>query len=105
MVPHIRVEEAIQELVQSEDEEQVLAVVTSVPDAKKGERLVVVHRQISHTPEQICDHLIQLGMPNLCIPSQDSFLQVESIPLLGTGKLDLKALKQVALEHFGATSN
>ncbi len=101
MVPHVNIEEAIQELVQSEEEEEVLAVVTAVPDAKKGERLVVVHRQLEHTAQQICDHLTQLGLPNLWIPGRDSFLQVEAIPLLGTGKLDLKALKQVALEHFG----
>jgi acyl-[acyl-carrier-protein]-phospholipid O-acyltransferase/long-chain-fatty-acid--[acyl-carrier-protein] ligase len=43
-------------------------------------------------------------LSNLWIPSPDSFLQVEAIPLLGTGKLDLKALKQVALEHFGGAN-
>jgi acyl-[acyl-carrier-protein]-phospholipid O-acyltransferase/long-chain-fatty-acid--[acyl-carrier-protein] ligase len=104
MVPHVNIEEAIQEFVQGEDEEEVLAVVTAVLDVKKGERLVVVHRQLERTPQQICDHLAQLGLPNLWIPSQDSFLQVETIPLLGTGKLDLKGLKQVALEHFGAAN-
>lgn len=101
MVPHINIEEAIQKLVQGEDEEDVLAVVTAVPDAKKGERLIVVHRQMGHTPQQICDHLVQQGMPNLWIPSQDSFLEVDVLPLLGTGKLDLKGLQQVAMNHFG----
>jgi len=102
MVPHLNIEEAIQAFVQGEEEEEVLAVVTAVPDPKKGERLVVVHRQLDYSPQQICDHLTKLGLPNLWIPARDSFLQVDEIPLLGTGKLDLKALKQLALDHFNA---
>ncbi len=101
MVPHINIEEAIQKFVQSDDDEEVRAVVTAVPDPKKGERLVVVHRQLDRTPQEICDHLASLGLPNLWIPSPDSFLLVEVIPVLGTGKLDLKGLEQVAREHFG----
>ena len=99
---HQNPEEAIQAFVQNEDDEVVLAVVTAVPDAKKGDRSVVVHLQLEKTPQEICDHLKQLGMPNLWIPSQDSFLQVEAIPLLGTGKLDLRALRQLACDHFDA---
>ena len=102
MVPHVSIEEAIQDFVQDEDEEEVLAVVAAVPDEKKGERLVVLHKALEFTPTQICEHLVEKGMPNLWIPSPDSFLQVEEIPLLGTGKLDLKALSEVAREHFVA---
>jgi acyl-[acyl-carrier-protein]-phospholipid O-acyltransferase/long-chain-fatty-acid--[acyl-carrier-protein] ligase len=100
MVPHLNIEEAIQKLVQSEDDDEVRAVVTAVPDEKKGERLVVVHREIKLTPAQICNCLAQQNLPKLWIPGQDSFLQVEKIPVLGTGKLDLKGLEQVAREHF-----
>jgi acyl-[acyl-carrier-protein]-phospholipid O-acyltransferase/long-chain-fatty-acid--[acyl-carrier-protein] ligase len=32
----------------------------------------------------------------LFIPSQDSFIKVEAIPILGTGKLDLRGLQQMA---------
>jgi acyl-[acyl-carrier-protein]-phospholipid O-acyltransferase/long-chain-fatty-acid--[acyl-carrier-protein] ligase len=34
----------------------------------------------------------------LFIPGLDSFYKVESLPLLGTGKIDLRGLKQMALE-------
>ena len=44
------------------------------------------------------------GLPNLFIPSNDSYLQVDELPMLGTGKLDLKALQQVAKEHFASDS-
>ena len=103
MVPHINIEEAIQHFVQSEDEEVIRAVVSSVPDKKKGERLVVLHTDLDKTPQEICDHLADLGLPNIWIPSPDSFLQVESIPVLGTGKLDLKGLAELAKEKFGVS--
>ena len=101
MVPHENVEAAIQKFVASEDDEGIRAAVASVPDEKKGERLVVVHTQLDHSPQEICDHLKSLGLPNIWIPSPDSFLQVETIPVLGTGKLDLKGLTELARKHFG----
>jgi len=96
MVPHINVEEAIQAFVQTDDDEEVRVAVTAVTDEKKGERLVVLYTKLDHTPQEIADHLSQIGLPNLWIPGRDSFVQVESIPLLGTGKLDLKAVSDLA---------
>lgn len=100
MVPHLVLEEAIQDFVQSPEDEIIRAVVTAVPDDKRGERIVVVHTTLDKTPQQICDHLATLGLPNLWLPSPDSFLEVEKIPVLGTGKLDLKGLSDVAREHY-----
>jgi acyl-[acyl-carrier-protein]-phospholipid O-acyltransferase/long-chain-fatty-acid--[acyl-carrier-protein] ligase len=100
MVPHISLEESIQRFVQSPDDEIVRAVVTAVPDEKRGERIIVVHTKLEKTPQQICDHLATLGFPNLWLPSPDSFVEVEQIPVLGTGKLDLKGLSDLALRHF-----
>jgi hypothetical protein len=34
------------------------------------------------------------------VPAADGFRHIEAIPVLGTGKLDLKRLKEVALEEF-----
>ena len=96
MVPHIRVEEAIGQVLQL-DEDDLKIVVTSVPDPKKGERLVVLYTELSQTPEQICQRLAAGGLPPLWIPSPDSFRRVEAIPVLGTGKLDLRRVKDVAL--------
>ena len=103
MVPHINIEEAIQNFVEGEDDEHIRAAVTAVPDPRKGERLIVVHAPLDQTPQEVCDHLKTLGLPNLWIPSPDSFLPVEQIPVLGTGKLDLKGLAGLAKEHFGTT--
>ncbi len=107
MVPHLKVEEALKEILNGdgagdEDEDSILlkAVVTAVPDERKGERLVVVHIPMTKSPDEICKGLQQAGLPNLFIPSPDSFVEVHELPVLGTGKLDLKGLKQIALDRF-----
>ena len=99
MVPHIRIEEAITQLLQL-PEDEVRVVVTAVPDEKKGERLVVLHTGLSQSPEEICKALQRSGLPALWVPSPDSFRRVETIPLLGTGKLDLKRVKDTAAGLF-----
>jgi acyl-[acyl-carrier-protein]-phospholipid O-acyltransferase / long-chain-fatty-acid--[acyl-carrier-protein] ligase len=38
----------------------------------------------------------------LWIPSPEDFRRVEAIPVLGTGKLDLKRVKDLAAEVFGS---
>ncbi|MCA9082307.1 MAG: hypothetical protein KDA58_17225, partial [Planctomycetaceae bacterium] len=75
--------------------------VTAVPDSSRGERLVVVYRDLPCTIEDLIKRLAATGVPKLWLPSSNCFVQVPEIPILGTGKLDLRALKQVALEHCG----
>ena len=104
MVPHLRIEELIIDIVSNpeEDEPEVQVAVTSVPDLKKGERLIVLHKPLQISVEEILKRLASENLPNLWMPSSDSFLEVEAIPLLGTGKLDLAKIKQVASEAFAA---
>jgi acyl-[acyl-carrier-protein]-phospholipid O-acyltransferase / long-chain-fatty-acid--[acyl-carrier-protein] ligase len=100
MVPHVRVEELLHEILGDKDDGDVRAVVTAVPDRRKGERLVVVHTHLDMTPNDIGHRLADAGLPNLWIPSPDSFLQVAAIPVLGSGKTDLKAVAELAKRHF-----
>jgi len=108
MVPHLKVEESLKEILGEEPSEDgevhIQAVVTAVPDERKGERLVVVHVPLTLTPDQICKKLQAKGLPNLFIPNPESFVEVAEIPILGTGKLDLKGLKQLALERFAPST-
>ena len=97
MVPHIRVEEAISELLKL-DADVISVAVAAVPNAQKGERLVVLYTELGQNPEEICRKLAADGMPALWIPAADSFRHVDAIPVLGTGKLDLKRLQELALE-------
>ncbi len=99
MVPHVCIEEALYKML-SLDEEELRLVVSSVPDERKGERIVVLHTGLDRPPEQACRDLAKSGLPPLWIPSPDSFSQIEQIPVLGTGKLDLKAVKDLALATF-----
>lgn len=100
MVPHVQIEDALNQLIGIDDEQGIQAVVSAVPDEKKGERLVVVHVPLDISIEELRKGLAEKGLPNLYIPSADSFLEVETIPILGTGKLDLKGIQQLALERF-----
>jgi acyl-[acyl-carrier-protein]-phospholipid O-acyltransferase / long-chain-fatty-acid--[acyl-carrier-protein] ligase len=102
MVPHLKIEETLQKIVGAGEDELKLAV-TAVPDERKGERLVVLHAPLPKSPDQICKELSQAGLPNLWIPSPDSFCEVAEIPVLGTGKIDLKGLQTLALEKFASS--
>jgi acyl-[acyl-carrier-protein]-phospholipid O-acyltransferase/long-chain-fatty-acid--[acyl-carrier-protein] ligase len=95
MVPHIKVEEKLQELVDAH--EQVLAV-TGIPDEKKGERLVVLHTLDDETLQKCLSRLDQTGLPNLWVPRPQAFFKVDAMPYLGTGKLDLRKIRQLATE-------
>jgi len=101
MVPHIRVEEALGKILQL-DEEKISLAVTAVPNPRKGERLVILHTGLPKPPDQICRELAAAGLPPLWVPSPDSFCQVDEIPLLGTGKLDLRRLKELAAKVSSA---
>jgi acyl-[acyl-carrier-protein]-phospholipid O-acyltransferase/long-chain-fatty-acid--[acyl-carrier-protein] ligase len=103
MVPHLKIEEALAGLLEQhpgDNEHGPLVCVTAVPDAKKGERIVVLHRALPIPVGDVVAKLNNAGLPNLWLPSADSFCEVPEIPLLGTGKTDLKAVKQLALERF-----
>lgn len=103
MVPHIRIEEELNRIVDDPDAEEavVRVAVTAVPHEQKGERIIVLHRELNKPISVILKSLSESGMPNLWLPSADSFLLVDEIPLLGTGKLDLQGVKQRAMEEFG----
>ena len=65
----------------------------------------MLHRKLNKSVDEILKTLSVAGMPNLWLPSADSFLLVDEIPLLGTGKLDLQGVKQRAMDEFGPKEN
>jgi len=94
MVPHIKVEEKLHELA---DATELTFVVTGLPDEKKGERLVVLHRLPDAGLAACLQKLAQCDLPNLWKPRADQFFRVDQFPLLGTGKLDLRQIKELAI--------
>jgi acyl-[acyl-carrier-protein]-phospholipid O-acyltransferase/long-chain-fatty-acid--[acyl-carrier-protein] ligase len=95
MVPHIRVEEKLHELAGGTEQ---LFVVTGVPDEKKGERLVVLHKLAEAKWTELSTKLPQLELPNLWRPRADQFYHVDALPMLGTGKLDLRKIRELAVQ-------
>ena len=93
MVPHIRIEERLHEL--ADVTEQVFAV-TALPDEKKGERIIVIHTLPETKLTTVLEKLSKCDLPALWKPKANQFVYVESIPTLGTGKMDLRAIKAVA---------
>ncbi|HEX2524592.1 MAG TPA: AMP-binding protein, partial [Terriglobia bacterium] len=94
MVPHLKVEEALQNLLGGTE---ISFAVTGVPDEKKGERLVVLHTLLDDKVKEVQAGLADSGLPNLWMPRPNAFFKVEKIPVLGTGKLDLRSIREQAL--------
>ena len=95
MVPHIMVEDLLQELASATEQ---TFVVTAVPDEKKGERLIVLHTLADEQLDECLDKLAKSDLPALWRPRPDQFVRIEKLPYLGTGKLDLRKAREVALE-------
>jgi acyl-[acyl-carrier-protein]-phospholipid O-acyltransferase/long-chain-fatty-acid--[acyl-carrier-protein] ligase len=95
MVPHIKVEEKLQEMAAAP--EQVFAV-TAVPDEKKGERLIVLHTLDEEQLKPCLAKLAEVDLPALWKPRPDQFRRIEAMPYLGTGKLDLRRIKELGNE-------
>lgn len=96
MVPHIRIEEALHNAIGATD---VIFAVTGVPDEKKGERLVVLYAAREEKARRAAEEIQNMGLPPLWIPRWSDFFRVEALPILGTGKLDLRAINALALSQ------
>ncbi len=100
MVPHLRIEEGLLSLCDAADvQDGPLLAVTAVPDERKGERLIVLHRPLPKPPEVLLREFAATGVPNLWLPDRTAFVEVEAVPLLGSGKLDLRRIKEIAAER------
>ena len=95
MVPHGTVEQRIAEAFALDQSEGPAIAVMSVPDKTKGEALVLL-TTVPMAAEALREKLLAAGLTNLWVPKL--IHRVEKIPLLGTGKLDLKRCRDIALE-------
>ena len=97
MVPHLLVEEMISKACGDSP-----CVVTGLPDERKGERLAVLYTDPNITPEELWRRLSETDLPKLWLPKLENIHRVEELPVLGTGKLDLRGVRARALELAGA---
>ena len=86
---------AVEDFVTTVWPEAVHAVVT-VPDAKRGEQLVLVTDQVDASRSVLVAAARSAGLPELFVPR--SIKHVPSVPLLGTGKVDYVSVRQLAAD-------
>jgi acyl-[acyl-carrier-protein]-phospholipid O-acyltransferase/long-chain-fatty-acid--[acyl-carrier-protein] ligase len=99
MVPLEKLEEELHDAIGGGD--RVLAVA-AVPDEKRGERLIVLFLpELEGKLSGLLDALGSRGLPNLWVPDVRDCHRVDSLPLLGSGKLDLKRVGEVARQLAG----
>jgi len=73
-----------------------MSVVVAMPDARKGERLVLLTTQADANRETFLRHAKANGASELMVPA--TVLHVPNLPLLGSGKPDYPAAKKLAEE-------
>ena len=93
MVPHIKIEDTINDILG-----ELASAVTSVPCDIKGEKLIVFYTRLDVAPAEIWTQLNATDLPRLWIPKKEHIMQIEAIPTLGTGKIDLQGLRRLAQE-------
>jgi len=93
MVPHESIEDRIHEIMEVDIAIDRFCAVVGIDDKAKGEKLVLLS-SIPLEKKDLQEKLTKGGMPNLWIPKQ--IVQIEEIPFLGTGKLDLGNLVKLA---------
>jgi acyl-[acyl-carrier-protein]-phospholipid O-acyltransferase/long-chain-fatty-acid--[acyl-carrier-protein] ligase len=92
MVPHMKLEEQIQAYLDA----QYTCAVTAVPDEARGERLVAFFTDPLLTSPDLWERLCRTDLPRLWIPKREDLRFVDTIPSLGTGKVDLRAIRLLA---------
>jgi acyl-[acyl-carrier-protein]-phospholipid O-acyltransferase/long-chain-fatty-acid--[acyl-carrier-protein] ligase len=96
MVPHIRIEEALGAVLGDAP-----CAVTAVADDQRGERLVALYVRPDLSPAEVWQRLATTDLPRLWLPKRENVYQVDAVPVLGTGKLDLRGVQMLAQRLSG----
>ena len=73
--------------------------VINLPDARKGEQLVLLTTHEQAVREDLSAYASAHGITALAIPA--TIMTTSKIPVLGTGKTDYKAVKELAQQRLG----
>ena len=95
MVPHEVIEHKIVDLLDLSGKDERMVAIVGVQDKAKGEALILLSA-VDVDLAQLRKKLHDAGVPNLWIPKHVQ--RVGAIPVLASGKLDLKRCKELALE-------
>lgn len=103
LVPLTPIEDKLSNILDeyTDDEKRKCAVV-NVPHPQKGEQIIAF--VVEKEPDKLAlnKKLDFLGQPNLSQP--DHYIPIDAIPMLPSGKVDYKSMKQTALKQFTDTA-
>ena len=74
--------------------------VVSLPDPRRGEKLVLVTEARGFDRNRLLAAARRLGLPEIAVPRE--VLEIERLPLLGTGKTDYAAVARIAVQAMAA---
>jgi len=92
MVPHEAIEEKIVELLGLSERDERPVTIVGIQDETKGEALMLLSA-VDVDLDELRKKLHEAGVPNLWIPKQVQ--RIESVPVLASGKLDLKKCQEL----------
>jgi acyl-[acyl-carrier-protein]-phospholipid O-acyltransferase/long-chain-fatty-acid--[acyl-carrier-protein] ligase len=95
MVPHEAVEQKIVDLLGFSGRDERVVAIVGVQDLAKGEALILL-AGLDINLAQLRDKLREAGVPNLWIPKK--ICRVDTIPVLASGKLDLRRCQELAAQ-------
>jgi acyl-[acyl-carrier-protein]-phospholipid O-acyltransferase/long-chain-fatty-acid--[acyl-carrier-protein] ligase len=88
MVPHIKIEDTINDILG-----ELASAVTAVPCDIKGEKLVVFYTRPEVSPAELWRKLNDTPLPRLWLPKREHLIHIDALPTLGSGKIDMQALR------------
>lgn len=102
MVPHETVEGAILKVLKLDGESERRIAIVGIPDAQKGEAIILLSTVAGPALEQECIDLryklLDAGLPSLWCPK--AIVPVEEIPVLASGKLDIKGCEALVKKIY-----
>jgi len=94
MVPHMKIEEAVRDATGGEP-----CCVTAIPDERKGERIAVLYTAAGISEAEVWQMLAATDLPKLWLPKREDIHRVDALPTLGTGKVDFRGVRALAMER------
>lgn len=95
MVPHLRIEEYVNAMLADSH----ASIAIGIPDEARGERIVVLFTDPDLPAVLLWDRLCRTDLPRLWLPRREDVVRVVEIPVLGTGKTDVRAARRMAMER------
>ena len=79
---------------------EIRHAVVALPDPRRGEKLILVTEAHGFDRTRLLEAAHQLGLPEIAVPRE--VIEIDHMPLLGTGKTDYAAVTRLAEQAMAA---